>query len=475
MKENKETKNKKDTTSSSTKQSSKTNTKNKNKGLKGAVIGLTVATSILGASTLGLAIGLGISIGMENEYANHLENLYQKNYYELVDNVNSADTAMSKLLASNSSSYQAKMLTDVAQTSKEMQNNIASLPLTGDDIVECVKFINQMSGYTQTLEEKLVQGGTLTDADLDTLNQMHDSLTEMKKYLNNMTQQMAYGYNILKASGDIVGDFDRFTLDFAQIKADGADYPTMIYDGPFADSVVNQQIKGLTGDEVTKEECYAIIDKVFKNISSLKYQGQSDGRFSTFNYLLTNADNQKLYVQATKIGGHILTVSGGTVNHSQTLSKEEAEKVALDFVRNNGINDVQVVWSDVIGSSAFFNVAPMQNGVVLYPDLVKVKVDLETGTIIGYDAMTYYTNHTDRVVPKASITTANAEKLVDDSFMIVGSRVVLAPLEYNREVLCHEFECERNDATYYIYINAETGVEENILKVVTTDDGSKLM
>ncbi|MDE6583650.1 MAG: germination protein YpeB, partial [Clostridia bacterium] len=404
-----------------------------------------------------------------------LENMYQKNYYELVDNVNSADTSMSKHLASNSCSYQAKMLTDVAQTSKEMQNNIASLPLTGDDIVECVKFINQMSGYTQTLEQKLALGGTLTEKDLDTLNQMHDSLTEMKKYLNNMTQQMVYGYNILKASGDMVGDFDRFTLDFAQIKADGADYPTMIYDGPFADSVVNQEIKGLSGDEVTKEECYTIIDKLFTNISSLKYQGQSDGRFVTYNFMLTNADNQKLYVQATKIGGHILTVSGGTENHSQTISKEEAEKIALDFVRNNGIEDVGVVWSDVIGSSAFFNVAPSQKGVVLYPDLVKVKVDLETGTIIGYDAMTYYTNHTDRTIESANISSENARNKVDDSFVIVGNRLVLAPLEYNREVLCHEFECERNDATYYIYINASTGVEENILKVVNTTDGSKLM
>ncbi|MDE6583196.1 MAG: germination protein YpeB [Clostridia bacterium] len=105
-KENKKEVKKQNTKSQNTK-SSKTN--EKLKGYKGAVIGLTIATSILGASTLGLAIGLGVSAGMTNEYATQLENMYQKNYYELVDNVNSADTSMSKLLASNTSSYQAKM------------------------------------------------------------------------------------------------------------------------------------------------------------------------------------------------------------------------------------------------------------------------------------------------------------------------------------------------------------------------------
>ena len=64
---------------------------------------------------------------------------------------------------------------------------------------------------------------------------------------------------------------------------------------------------------------------------------------------------------------------------------------------------------------------------------------------------------------------------VDRSFEIGQGRLSLSPLDFNREVLCWEFECQRDNATYYIYINAETGIEENILKVVETNDGSKLM
>lgn len=447
----------------------------KKRSYKNAVIGLSIATGVLGLSTLGFGIGYGISMSQANSYSLQLENIYKKNYYELVDTVNTADMNISKLLASNNQDYQAKMLSDVAQGAKEMQSNIASLPLSSDNIVESVRFINQMSGYAQVLQEKLASGGELTESDLSTLNDMHESLTEMKKYLNQMSERMIYGYNILSESSRINGDYDNFSLDFAQIQSDDTQYPTMIYDGPFSDSVVNQKVKGLQGSEISKEEAYKIVDSFFKNIASLQYQGQTNGKFNTYNFSILNTDNQKIYVQVTKIGGKILTVSGNVESDVKNIDYQQAEKIALDFAKENGIEDATVVWHEELNDQTYFNIAPKQKNIILYPDLVKVKIDLENGNVIGYDAMSYWLNHTDRALSSASVTVEVAKANVDSSFEVKNERLVLAPLDYNREVLCWEFECERNGATYYIYINANTNVEENILKVVKTSDGSKLM
>ena len=451
------------------------NEKNKtNKGSKGAIIGF-VATGILGATTLGLGIAYGITQGQASGYSMQLEKIYKKNYYELVDSVNSSDMQISKLLASDNEDYQAKMLSEISQNAKEMQSSIAALPLTGENILESVRFINQMSGYSKTLEDKVSKGGSLTEQDLKTLNDMHESLTEMKRYLNHLSNKMLHGYSILEASSRMNGEYDEFTLDFAQVKTDDADYPTMIYDGPFSDSVVNQKVKGLSGSEMSKEDVYKRIDEIFKNVSSIKYQGQTDGRFNTYNYTLTNSDGQKLYVQATKIGGHVLTVSGSVESDVKNISKEQAEKIALDFAKENGVEDATIVWDEILKSQAYFNIAPKQNGIILYPDLVKVKIDMEKGDVIGYDSIAYWTNHTDRTLSNALISFDKARENINDSFNIKNERLCLSPLDYNREVLCLEFECERNGSTYYIYLNAQTGKEENILKVVKTDDGSKLM
>ncbi len=460
----------------SDKQNGKTLENRKRHGAyRGAVIGLSIATGVLGLSTIGLGVAYGMSMNQVGAYSTQIENIYKKNYYDLVDNVNSADMKISKLLASDDSTYQSKMLTEISQEANDMQSSIANLPLTGENILQSVRFINQMSGYTQTLEEKIAEGGELTETDLKTLNDMHDSLTEMKRYLNQMSQKMFEGYSILHASNTLNGDYDQFTLDFSQIKADDADYPTMIYDGPFSDSVVNAKIKGLSGSEISKDEAYTKVDKFFKNINNLRYDGQTDGKFVTYNFSLQNTDGQALYVQVTKVGGHVLTVSGNVESDIKNIDYDQAEKIALDFAKENGVENADVVWHEELNSQIYFNIAPKQNNIILYPDLVKVKVDLEHGDVIGYDAISYFTNHTDRTLASGGIGIDLAREKVDSSFEIQNQRLVLAPLDFNREVLCYEFEATRNGATYYIYLNASTGAEENILKVVETTDGSKLM
>ena len=157
------------------------------------------------------------------------------------------------------------------------------------------------------------------------------------------------------------------------------------------------------------------------------------------------------------------------------ISFEQAQKIAIDFAKENDVEDASVVWSEELDSQAYFNIAPKQRGIILYPDLVKVKIDMENGNVIGYDSMAYWTNHAERNLGTAKVSKESARAEVDDSFETNDGRLVLAPLDYNREVLCWEFECQRNVSTYYIYINAESGIEENILKVVETSDGSKLM
>lgn len=448
--------------------------KKKNK-YKGAVIGLSIATGILGASTIGFGIAYGVAMSQADDYSTHLENIYKKNYFELVENANSVDTNISKLLASGDQKYQAKMLAEISQDSKEMQGNIAAMPLSGDSIMQSVRFINQMSGYTHILEEKIQSGEALSENDLQVLQAMHQSLTEMKLFLNKMSGRMINGYNIVKARKHNHGDFDDFNLDFSQMHADDSDYPTMIYDGPFSDSVVNKKVEGLSGKEMTKEEVHAKVDDIFKNSTSLKYDGQTNGKFKTFNFVVKNADGQRLFVQATKVGGHILTVSGHNMSGAKNFDFEQAERVALDFAKETGIENAQVVWHQELDDQIYFNLAPVQSGIILYPDLVKVKVDLQHGNVVGYDAIAYLTNHTDRSLDKAEISESEAKSAVDKSFESEEGRLCLSPLDFNREVLCWEFVCQRDGATYYIYINAQTGLEENILKVVETSDGSKLM
>lgn len=448
----------------------------KKKRSKSAILGLSIAVGVLGVTTAGFATAYALAQSASNEYSIQLENVYQKNLYDLVESVNNAETKLSKILAASEGSLQKKLLVEVSQNAELAENSISSLPISQNSLADSVKFINQMSGYTQTLADKLAQGGELTKTDIKTLNELYESVVDMKTQINKFVKKVQKNYSILQESVNFDGDFNNFTIDISSLKGESVDYPTMIYDGPFSNAELDETIKGLKGDRKNREECKKEVEKAFNNYASIDYSGEINSRFETFTYHLTNTDDQKLFVQVSKIGGHIITVSGRSSNiPNKKIGYDDAKKIALDFAAENGIESGEIVWHDQIGNDVYLNIAPTLNGIILYPDLIKVKVDLSTATIIGYDASSYFSNHITRALTAPKKSASAYSSRIPKGFEIKSTKTVLAPLDYGREVVCFEYECLKDGATYYIYLNADTGKEENVLKVIQTTDGSKLM
>lgn len=442
---------------------------------KGIVTGLTIATALLAVTTIGFGVGYGVTENAKMNYKQELENVYENNFYDLLDSVNNLENKVSKIVNATSSNYQRKTLLEASRNASEAEISVSYLPFSHSDIEETIRMVNQIAGYTSTLAEKLASGESLSADEISTLESVHQSVTELKYQLNEFERKLNQGYSILDSSANLDSGSNEFSRTMSSLKNNDVEYPTMIYDGPFSDSVVNSAVKGLKGKLVSKEDAGKNAEKYFKNTATIEYEGETKGRFETYNFRIKNADDETLYIQVTQIGGHILTVSGAGRDGEQTVDIAKAKEIALEFAKENGVEDAEVVWSDQIGSDVYLNIAPKQEGIILYPDLVKVKINLASGTIVGYDATTYFTNHIDRSLFKGSVSTSTAVGKVPSYFEIVQSRLVLSPLDYNREVVCVEVEATRDDGTYYFYFNAENGDLENVLKVVETDNGNLLM
>jgi len=453
------------------------NLQDKNDTKKGWIIGLSIATGVLALTSGGLAVANSQMMNKAGQYETELQNVYQKNLYDLVEGVNNAEIKLSKAINSSEKDYQKKMLAEVVKNSQLTESAISSLPITQNTLADSVKFINQLGGYSTTVMENLASEVELSDEEKDNLTKLHTSLVEFKGKLNEYIDKLKKGeVSITSDNLKLENDSNGFTVNLSMVKDVSVEYPTMIYDGPFSDSETDYVVRGLSGQEVDKSEAYNSVVRCFKNIANLEYAGEIKSNFETINFNLETTDEHNLFVQVSKIGGHILTVSGyheGSL--SSKINMEDAEKIALDFAKANGTLEVQCVWSDGIGEEAYFNIAPIQNGIVLYPDLIKVKVDLSTGTIIGYDATSYFINHVERNLKGDFIGLNEAEKTIPQGFKGQGGRLVLAPLDYSREVICYEFESSKNGEIYYFYVNAINGKLENILKVIETTDGAKLM
>ena len=77
------------------------NIKQENRSQKGWIIGLSIATGVLGLSTIGLAVANGVSMQQSKQYETELQNVYQKNLYDLVEGVNNAEIKLSKAINSS--------------------------------------------------------------------------------------------------------------------------------------------------------------------------------------------------------------------------------------------------------------------------------------------------------------------------------------------------------------------------------------
>ena len=346
------------------------------------------------------------------------------------------------------------------------------MPLNQVDTYETTKMINQISGYTSTLAEKLLERD-LNENEKSTLEEIEQSVKQLKLQLNELARKFNSEYSIIDTTKNN-DTINNFSSNFSFYK-NNVSYPSMIYDGPFSDSVTNKEVKGLNGEKISKEQGKINIEKYFKNTTEIEFVGETTGKFETFNYRVKNSMLETLYIQVSQIGGYILTISGAGEHGINSIDENSAEKIALNFAEENGIENASVVWKDSIENDIYFNIAPTQNGIILYPDLVKVKINLTSGTIVGYDSTSYFSNHIDRNLTKGNISYNQVSGKVPSQFELVQNRIVLAPLDYNREVMCIEIEARDNDDTYYFYFNDKNGELENVLKVIKTDNGNLLM
>ena len=82
------------------------------------------------------------------------------------------------------------------------------------------------------------------------------------------------------------------------------------------------------------------------------------------------------------------------------------------------------------------NYAYVQNDVVVYSDLIKVKVALDNGEVLGIEATGYLNNHTQRDTSKIKITKEQAKKTLNKNLDIMSEGMAIIPTEFQTEILC---------------------------------------
>ena len=70
-----------------------------------------------------------------------------------------------------------------------------------------------------------------------------------------------------------------------------------------------------------------------------------------------------------------------------------------------------------------------------------------------------------------TLTEAQAQKQIKTDFAIDSVRLALIP-KGEKEVVCYEFKGKYEGSDFIVYINGETGQEEQILQIIQNENGT---
>ncbi len=411
------------------------------------------------------------------------EGVYQRAFYDLISSMHNVENALSKVLAAGTREFEQAQLVTAWQQAHLTQRDLAQLPLGRSPLIETQKFLNQLGDYCFVLANGDNQE-VIEDIDREQIKKLYHQAKNLSEQLQKMVINLGeerFPWSKIALSKE--KDWSSSTralpdTTFANLEEQLQTFPQLIYDGPFSEQVINQKIN-LQGKSITKEDAESI---------ARDFLGLGDDK--RFIIRITETDEQsplhvysvriipifgnigdQIVMDITKTGGHVAWMLNNRGVGGSDLTLEDAQNRAEEFLEAKGYQDFIPTGVIRTFNQAVVSFAEIQDNMVIYPHLIKVKVALDSGEITGFESINYLMTNKKRHWPANGISIEEALERLNLNLEIEKIRKAVIPLNNGKEAICWEFMGIINNETFLVYIDAVQGTERNILKYIETENG----
>ena len=403
-----------------------------------------------------------------NSYQTRLEAAYQRNLMQLSECLDSIETSLSKSQYATSSEMMNKISGDLYSECCTAKNALSSLPISQLNLTGAYKFLSQAGDYARYLSAK----EQVTQEEYDNLALLLTYAQEYSDFADTIVSRCNAGGSItdnevVLESSDL--KVSSFSADFSSAEETFEGYPTLLYDGPFADAVLNKESAMIkSAEKKDQDECRKIAAAALGvDEGGVVYKTEESGTLPAYVF------SYKLYtIAVTKNGGYIAYILNEGTPSEQAITEDNAINVAKDYLNKIGYSDMKESYYTVYNNVCTINFAYCKDNITYYSDLIKVGVSLSDGNIFSLEADGYLVNHTEREVQGFAAEQNGVE--LNSNVEILSASRCLIPKSSGVEVFCNEYHC-KNKSTgqeVLIYTDSETGEEEDILLLMYSDNGT---
>ncbi|MGI6120163.1 MAG: PepSY1/2 domain-containing protein [Desulfosporosinus sp.] len=447
----------------------------------------------LGALTAALLLSLGwgfYEYRQAEEYRLSVENNNRRALNDFASQLDQLETDLAKGDVASNSTQKILYWSQVTSICDAALKDFAQIPAEQTGLSYLGQFLTQTGDFTRTLTQRIAGGGQVTAEEEKTLREMHERLIPVNQKVQELLVRMdtenlvwtdpsptiwkrlGFGSTqIAEAAADGSESPSKSVRSgFDQLEASLQKLPPFSYTGEYATRHVEKPL-GLPAGNVTREQAQItardFLSKVgYTNITP-EFAGESQGTLGGYIWKYKEA-----YLEVSKQGSVVTFYRDQRSLEPRTLSREEAAAKAKNMMQTLGWR-LALTSSEDFGAYVQFDFVAEEYGVRIYPDKVRVMIALDNGQPIGFDAVPYYSFHQARILP-TKISMEQAMRNLRPDFQISERRLAVIAKSGNQEVYCYEFRGQYQGEEYLIYLNAATGVEEKIQRILKTPRGEFL-
>ncbi len=365
---------------------------------------------------------------------------------------------LEKAMLTEEGAIRSAYLNEISNAAGQALRSLSLLPLSHPDTMQAMKLINQMGDYAASL----LKGGTFSP---DDAAQFSALIAHCRNYTDTLYRQEHTLLETAAAAPSFYPEQGTETVDHA------LSYPTLIYDGPFSDAREETPLPLEGEKEITWEEAAEIAKQWVGTDRVQDMQPGADVLGPTPCHGITLIlKDITLEAAVTRKGGKVLWLTPDQGAFESRCSLEQCLAAAQSFLQQNGIQDMEHTFFQMYEGVAVIAFAATEGDVLLYPDLVKVQLRMDTAEVVGLETKAYYQHHRTRNLPAPTITAPEAREGLSPLLQVDGERLCLIP-KNDKEILCWEFSCTYQEHDYFVYLNALTGKQEEILQIVESAAG----
>ena len=257
---------------------------------------------------------------------------------------------------------------------------------------------------------------------------------------------------------------------FLGMEQEFPEMPTLVYDGPFSASVAEREPHMIKDAREVTQDAAALVAAGFLGMRSnlVSAAGESEGKIPVYRF--TGGDYT---VSVSRKGGYVVRALSQRAPVRSAITVDAALEKAAEFLAAHGCRGMKESYHILKDHVLTVTYCAEQNGVMCYPDMVKLAVAMDTGEMLRFDAEAYLTSHAERDLPEPAVSEEDARAMAGEGLTVQSEKLAVIPTSGAEEIYCRELICETEDGRHYLlYVNAMTGAQEKILILLEDESGT---